>query len=139
MKSLQVFFAAALALAAVSAALILSACTGSSTGSVSVSLREFSFTPETFSVPAGSTVTLTLRNLGALEHNFHLMELGYVVEESWSEEDEAGTLYSHANVPGGAVLTATFIAPEVAGEYQILCSVPSHFELGMQGTLTVIE
>ena len=121
------------------AVLILSACNESGAETVSVNMREFSFTPDHFTVPAGADVTLTLRNLGALDHNFHIMELGYVIEGSWDESDEAGSFLSHFNLPGGEVSTTSFIAPNTPGEYQILCSIPSHFELGMEATLTVTE
>lgn len=124
-------------LAAGLAALVLSACAGSGSETMSVSMREFAFTPDNFTVPAGANVVLTLRNLGALEHNIHIMDLGYIVEESWTESDEAGAFLSHSNLPGGEVSTVSFIAPNAPGEYQILCSVPSHFELGMEATLTV--
>ena len=119
--------------------LILSACNGSGADTVSISMREFSFTPDHITVPAGTDVTITLRNLGALEHNFHIMELGYVIEGSWDESDEARSYLSHFNLPGGEVSTTSFIAPNAPGDYQILCSIPSHFELGMEATLTVTE
>jgi uncharacterized cupredoxin-like copper-binding protein len=128
-----------LLLAAGLAAVVLSACGGPGSAAMSVSMREFSFTPDTFTVPSGAEVTLTLRNLGALEHNFHIMNLGEEIEGSWTEADEAGALDSLANVSGGDVSTVTITAPNKAGEYQVLCSVPSHFELGMFGTLTVTE
>lgn len=132
-SAIRFFAAAALG------ALALAACSGGGQTTVSVSMREFSFSPDGLTVPTAAEVTLTLRNLGALEHNFHLMDLGYVVAEAWSETDEQGAFYSHTNVPGGDVETVTFTAPNTPGEYQFLCSVPSHLELGMEGVLTVTE
>ena len=120
------------------AAGLLSACGGGSQ-QVSVNMREFSFTPDHLTVPAGAEISLTLRNLGALEHNFHFMKLGEEVSETWSEEDEAGAYYSQGVIEGGGVKTVTFTAPNLPGDYQFLCSVPSHFELGMVGVLTVTE
>lgn len=131
MNTLRIFFAAGLVL------LVLAACGGPGPQSLSISMREFSFTPDALTVPAGATVNLTLRNLGALEHDFHLMDLGYVVEGTWSEADEAGAFFSPDALPGGEDSTVTFTAPNEPGEYQILCSVPSHLELGMVATLTV--
>ena len=119
------------------AAGLLSGCGGGGPEQVSVNMREFSFTPDRLTVPAGAEISLTLRNLGALEHNFHFMKLGEEVTESWSEEDEAGAYYSQGVIEGGGVQTVTFTAPNVPGDYQFLCSVPSHFELGMVGVLTV--
>ena len=116
---------------------LLSACGGGGPQQVAVSMREFSFSPDGLSVPAGAEVSLTLRNLGALEHNFHILRLGAEVEESWSEADQAGAYYTQGVIEGGGVETVTFIAPSEPGEYQFLCSIPSHFELGMIGVLTV--
>lgn len=121
------------------AAGLLSACGGGGPEQVSVSMREFSFSPDQLTVPAGTEVTLTLRNLGALDHNFHFMQLGEEVSESWTDADEAGAYYSQGVIKGGGVETVTFTAPNVPGDYQFLCSIPSHFELGMVGVLTVTE
>ncbi|HUF39006.1 MAG TPA: cupredoxin domain-containing protein [Anaerolineales bacterium] len=119
--------------------LSLTSCSGAGSETIHVSMRDFSFTPDRFTVRAGTTVTLTIRNLGALDHNFHIMDLGYFVEGPWSGTDETGVYQSHSDLPGGEVSTTSFIAPNTPGEYQILCSIPSHLELGMQATLTVTE
>lgn len=115
---------------------LLSAC-GGGPAQVSITMNEFGFSPDNMTVLAGAEITLTLRNLGALDHNFHIMEQGEEVADTWTEADEAGAYYTSGVIEGGEVKTVTFIAPSEPGEYQFLCSVPSHFELGMIGTMTV--
>lgn len=117
--------------------LVLAGCGGSSTKSVTVNLREFSFTPSDFTVKAGQEVTLNLKNLGALNHNLHIMLIGSEVVQQWEDEDEAHTIIEIGNLDGGASTSVTFTAPETPGTYQFVCSIPGHFQQGMTGTMTV--
>jgi len=59
----------------------LAACgtTASGTGggsSISLSASDYQFSPSTLSVPANTSVTVTIKNDGAREHNFSVTELG---------------------------------------------------------------
>ncbi|HSJ28925.1 MAG TPA: cupredoxin domain-containing protein [Acidimicrobiia bacterium] len=119
-------------IAALFTALVLAGCGGGDSGSatttteaaapdvpsmeVTVSATEFSYSPETIEVEAGTPVTLTLINNGVVEHDITIDDLGVVV---------------HAN-PGETV-SETITVP--AGEYHVHCSIPGHHEAGMMGLL----
>lgn len=118
---------------------VLAACGGSATpapANLSVDMKEFSFTPSNYSVPAGGDVNLTLTNSGALEHDWVVMNLGTQASGPFDENDEANVYYEQ-ELPGGQSGTFTFTAPQEPGEYQVVCGVAGHLEAGMVGTLTV--
>lgn len=110
---------------------------GSSQTEFNVTMNEFSFDPNSLTVPAGEQITLNLVNEGSLEHNFVIMEKGVEVEGSWSDAYQDDIYYENVNNPAGQESTASFSSPAEAGEYEILCTVPGHLEAGMRGTLTV--
>jgi uncharacterized cupredoxin-like copper-binding protein len=72
-------------------------------------------------VLAGQTVTITVVNEGALDHNFNIAELGIDI-----------------NINAGATEEITFIAPQ-SGVLEFVCNVPGHLEAGMAGSITVSE
>jgi uncharacterized cupredoxin-like copper-binding protein/mono/diheme cytochrome c family protein len=79
---------------------------------------ELQFQPAQLSIPADTEVKVTLRNEGALPHNFAIDELQISVDI----------------LPGE---TKEFTIKAPAGTYQFYCNVPGHKEAGMVGTLTV--
>ena len=122
-----------LALASVTA-LVLAACGGGGEGSAAgagdraaaapvtaeVTLTDFAIEPAALEVPAGAPVTITVVNHGAAPHTF-----GVVVD---GETLETPTIQAE----GTASLD---LSPLDAGEYETLCTVPGHADLGMVGTL----
>ncbi len=84
-----------------------------------VSTVDLAFEPKEFTIAAGTDVTVTITNDGALQHDFTIDDL-----------DIASDLLN-----GGDSTTVTINAP--AGTYEFHCSVPGHKEAGMVGTLTV--
>jgi uncharacterized cupredoxin-like copper-binding protein len=122
----------------VAASILLAACGGPPATSLSVVLTDFAFSPATYTVPAGSEVTLTLTNQGAVEHNWVLLRMGAVVTPPFDADDEAQILY-RATIGPGLTQTFTFTGPEEPGDYPVVCSVPGHHEAGMQGRLTVVR
>ncbi len=119
--------------------MVLAACGGgggsSSGGStISATMTDFKFDPNTWTVTAGQQVTLNLTNNGSTEHSWALMSKP--ISGSFTDADKANVLFSKT-VPAGQTATATFTAPSTAGSYQVICDSPGHFEAGMQGTLTV--
>ncbi len=78
---------------------------------------ELQFEPAQLSIPADTEVKVTLRNEGALPHNFAIDELQVSVDI----------------LPGE---TKEFTIKAPAGTYQFYCNVPGHREAGMVGTLT---
>jgi plastocyanin len=91
-------------------------------GAVKVSLNEFEIRmPD--EIPAGET-TFAITNTGSLAHSFAIS--GGDVEASLD-----------APLAPGASATLTVDLP--VGEYEVICPVANHAELGMTTTLTVVE
>lgn len=119
------------------ATLALAACSGSGSGgaTMDVTLNEFSFAPNTWTVSAGQTVTVNLKNAGTVTHDMTIMKTP--ISGSFTDADKANEFWASPMVPAGQSQTATFTAPTTAGTYQVVCTESGHFEAGMTGTLTV--
>jgi len=83
---------------------------------VSVELADSTFRPASVTIPAGRPVSIELRNVGALEHD-------------WSVD----ALRFSPNVRPGQSTVVELTAP--AGVYEVYCSLPGHREAGMVGRL----
>ena len=114
----------------------IAACGGPGTSEISVGMTEFSFTPSSSSISAGSEVTLSLTNNGSVDHNWVLMEAGYSVSTPFDDSDQANVL-AETTVAAGDSSILTFTAPSEAGTYQVVCSIAGHLEAGMEASLTV--
>ena len=89
---------------------------------LSVLADEYSFDPSTIDLQGAGTLTVTLRNEGALAHNLKVLR---------GDEEVAGT----PTLPAGRTESARLNLEH--GTYRIICSVGDHEELGMTGTLRV--
>ncbi len=110
-RSLQLALFAALTV-------LLAAC---STPTLEIELvgHDIHWNIDTVYAKAGQTIEITLRNEGALDHNFVLEEFG--IDELLS--------------PGtSTVFEVTFEEP---GTYHYICSIPGHEEAGMAGDIIV--
>ena len=115
----------------------LAACSGgggSSGGAntLNVTMSEYAFTPATYSVTAGSTVTVNLKNTGSVQHDFVVMTTP--VTGTYTDANKANILFDSGPIDAGASKTVTFTAP-AAGTYQVICTQSGHFEQGMVGSL----
>ena len=119
------------------ATLVLAACSGSGSGgsTLSVTLNEFSFTPNSWTVNAGQQVTINLKNSGTVTHDFTIMKTP--ISGSFTDADKANEVWASPMVAAGQSQTVTFTAPSTPGTYQVVCTESGHFEAGMTGTLTV--
>jgi plastocyanin len=119
---------------------LLAACGGGqpapATATIDVTATDFAFTPNTWSVPAGSTVTVNLTNNGTQEHEWVLLKPGTEVTVPFDDDDEAKVFWE-IEAEDGQTVSGSFTAPADAGTYTVVCGVPAHIESGMQGTLTV--
>lgn len=114
-----------LARAATAFALVLAACSTPSSGGAttsaafSITLTEFKYSPAQLEVRAGAPFTLTVKNAGAIDHDFAIpkTDLKLAVKPGASEQREVGAL--------------------AAGTYEFLCTIPGHKESGMVGKLVV--
>jgi uncharacterized cupredoxin-like copper-binding protein len=97
---------------------------------VRVVAADFSFDPPEARVPAGQEVSVELANEGAVEHNWSVLREPIASED---ELEESAVLFSIDPVQPGETGSGTFTFD--AGEYQLICTIPGHFESGMEGTL----
>lgn len=94
----------------------------------------FKYDPASMTVPAGADVTITLENVGALEHSW-LLTTTDIAPADVTEEDVINGGFT-GNIAGGETGRVTFTAPE-PGTYQFVCQIPGHAVGGMVGTFTV--
>ncbi len=129
--------AGALAIAATSCG--GSGSAGSTTGDVTVTMKDFSITTSVASFPAGD-VTFGIHNDGPSAHEFVIIrtddapdalpvENGVIPEDQIDLVDEAEDI-----APGtGTSLSANL----TAGSYVLVCNLPSHYGAGMHVAFTV--
>lgn len=112
-------------------AVVLSACGGGGGGAAGpgglvLEMGDLYFKPNTLTAKPGQTLQITLDNRGSLEHNFVLYDA-----------DGQTVLFEKDAIQPGQKANISLKAPEKAGTYQYVCTVPGHKEGGMVGTLTV--
>ena len=112
----------------------LAAC--GSSNKVSVTTTDFHFSPESWTVGAGQEVTVTVTNNGALRHEWVVIKPGQTITLPFNDDDEDKVLWE-VEVEPGETVSGQFTAPSEPGDYEVVCGVLGHLELGMKGTLTV--
>jgi len=117
-------------------ALALTAC-GTSGPSLNVTVTDFAYSPNTYSVPAGAEVALHIKNTGSVEHEFAIMKKGTSVTAPFGDKDEGNIYWELDEIGPGTTKSATFTAPSEPGDYEVVCGLAGHIESGMIGTLTV--
>lgn len=118
--------------------LILASCGGSApTTTIDVTMTDFQFQPNQFTIPAGQEITLNSTNTGAVVHNFVIMELGTTAGDRFEEDDLPNVYWEVEIQPGGSTST-TFTAPSEPGEYEVVCRTEGHIVSGMVAELTVV-
>jgi plastocyanin len=117
----------------------LTACGGQEPSTtIDVTVTDFAFTPNAFTVPAGKEITLHVINNGAVVHNFVVMKLGTTAGEAFDESDQPNVFWEERDIPAGSDLSVTFTAPTEPGDYQVVCRTQGHIASGMVATLTVV-
>ena len=109
--------------------------------------EELLYDKDTLSAPAGSKISLTLKNNStALLHNWVLIKPGTNDQvandglaageaKGYLKENDPNVIAHTKMVPAGQTDTITFDAP-AAGAYPYICTFPGHHVL-MKGTLTI--
>lgn len=122
--------AGALAVAVPAVSALLAACggggggggtSGGGGGKITIEMGEYFYKPATITVSPGASVTVTLKNVGTLQHDYHIDVINQ----------------TSPMVDPGKSIDWTFTAPSQAGTYDTWCTVPGHKELGMVGKLEV--
>ena len=127
-----------LIIAAVSLSLMLVSCGGGGASTkINVTMTDFQFQPNQFTVPAGQEITFDSTNNGAVVHNFVIMKLGTSAGPFFDDEDVPNVFWEVEIQPGGSVNTS-FTAPTDPGDYEVVCRTEGHIASGMTAKLTVV-
>jgi plastocyanin len=78
-----------------------------------------------------------MTNNDIITHEFAILKLGQHVVPPFGDKDESSILWELDGVPAGATQSDTFTAPTEPGEYDVICGIPGHIEMGMIATLIV--
>ena len=113
-------------------------------GALTIKMGDFFFDPKDATAQAGST-TISAPNEGQVEHELVLFKSdadpaslptsGNEVDEEALEEEGAEEAGEIEEVAPGQSKEGTFDL--TAGKYVMFCNLPSHYEQGMYGSLTV--
>lgn len=99
-------------------------------------IRDSRFVPDQFEFEAGTTVTFIVENTDPIDHEF------LIGDEEEQQAHEEGTEARHGAEPGevsipiGETRTTTYSFEE-PGTILIGCHLPSHYDYGMRGDITV--
>jgi uncharacterized cupredoxin-like copper-binding protein len=125
-------------IAAVFLSLLLVSCGGSGVSTkINVTMTDFQFQPNLFTVPAGQEITFNSTNNGAVVHNFVIMNLGTSAGPFFDDEDVPNIFWQVEIQPGSSVDTS-FTAPTEPGDYEVVCRTEGHIASGMTAKLTVV-
>lgn len=119
--------------------IVLAGCGGGGGGAsdkINVTMTDFHFTPDAFTIQAGKEISFSGRNNGAVAHDFVIMKQGTSAGDSYGAEDEANVFWK-IEIGAGQSTETIFTAPAEPGEYEVLCAIPGHYQAGMFGSLTV--
>ena len=123
---------------AVILSLMLVSCGGSGASTkINVTMTDFQFQPNQFTVPAGQEITFSSNNNGAVVHNFVIMKLGTSAGPFFDDEDLPNVFWQVEIQPGSSANTS-FTAPTDPGDYEVVCRTEGHIASGMTAKLTVV-
>ena len=124
---------------AVLLSLSLASCggAGGASDTINVTMTDFQFQPNQFTVPAGQEITFSSSNNGAVVHNFVVMKLGTSAGDFFDDED-IPNVYWEVEIPPGGSVDTSFTAPSEPGDYEVVCRTEGHIISGMTAKLTVV-
>src|SRR5215467_2842427 len=124
-----------LIIAAIFFSLMLVSCgAGGASTKINVTMTDFQFQPNQFTVPAGKEITFDAANNGAVVHNFVIMKLGTSAGPFFDDEDIPNVYWQVELQPGGSTSTS-FTAPTEPGDYEVVCRTEGHIASGMTAKL----
>jgi uncharacterized cupredoxin-like copper-binding protein len=113
------------------------------TTEITVEASDFAYKPASITVPAGEPITITLNNVGKVEHDFVVEKINVtdvVASDTGPAAHHMGgheadyDLHFFARAGDSETLQFTALEP---GTYEILCTIEGHTAAGMVGTLIV--
>jgi plastocyanin len=118
--------------------MVITAC-GDSGGSssdteISVSAKEFEFTPSSWSIAGDTDVTINFTNDGSIDHEWAVLTEGTNIANEDEFNEDIVEWEIEATPAGTSVTESHSFAP---GTYQVVCALDGHFNAGMEGTLVV--
>lgn len=106
------------------------------TREVEVKLRFSRFVPDEFEFPAGTTVTFVVENRDPIDHEFLIGDAETQDAHEKGTERHHGAKPGEISVPAGETRTTTYTFDE-PGKLFIGCHLPTHWDYGMRGEITV--
>lgn len=111
--------------------------------SVSISVgTALQFSPATFEVNPGDSVTVTVTQTDSVPHTFTLSSSTYQLNPASNSSTDLAAFFArypplvNLSLPDhAATVSQTFTAPNTVGAYQFLCLAPGHFQAGMWGLM----
>jgi uncharacterized cupredoxin-like copper-binding protein len=126
-------------IAAILLSLMLVSCGGGGASTkIDVTMTDFQFQPNQFTVPAGQEITINATNNGAVVHNFVIMKFGTSAGPSFDDQDVPNVFWQVELQPGSSTNTS-FTAPTDPGDYEVVCRTEGHIAAGMAAKLTVVS
>jgi uncharacterized cupredoxin-like copper-binding protein len=110
---------------------------GGASTKIDVTMTDFQFQPNQFTVPAGQEITINATNNGAVVHNFVIMKLGTSAGPSFDDQDIPNVFWQ-VELPPGSSTNTSFTAPTDPGDYEVVCRTEGHIAAGMSAKLTVV-
>lgn len=103
---------------------------------IEIEASEFAFSPAAITVKAGETVDFVVTNMGAVRHEFQILD-DLIVGTHAHEADHNGDGDLLLSLQPGQTksLTVTFVHDTTLDQFG--CLIPGHFEAGMAGEVAV--
>jgi uncharacterized cupredoxin-like copper-binding protein len=132
-----VLFALSVAALAGAAAIGVTAASTGPVTSITIEIRRSHYSVSAFSVPVGVPVTVVLRNLDPIDHEWIVGDAALHERHRTGTEPFHATRPTEVTIPAGETRTTvvTFSQP---GTLQYICHLPGHEAYGMLGTLSVV-
>jgi uncharacterized cupredoxin-like copper-binding protein len=105
---------------------------------VNVEIRDSRFVPDHFEFEAGTTVTFVVENTDPIDHEFLIGDAQVQQAHEEGTEPHHGAKPGEISIPIGETRTTTYTFEE-PGKLLIGCHLPTHYDYGMRGTITVTE
>lgn len=109
---------------------------GAETREVHVELRFSRFVPDDFEFEAGTTVRFVVENRDPIDHEFLIGDQEVQDAHEEGTEEHHGARPGEISVPAGETRETTYTFDE-PGTLLIGCHLPTHWDYGMRGEITV--